>query len=70
MFPVIILAVARFHRRMRARTLLVLAGLTMAPLMIGIAVRGDPGGNVWILRILCEFTTGMLLCARRRRGCG
>ena len=25
------------------------------------------GGNVWILRILCEFTTGMLLCAAASR---
>ena len=67
MFPVIVLVVARCHRRMRARTLLVLAGLTMVPLVVGIVVQGDMGGSVWILRILCEFTTGMLLCAAASR---
>ena len=67
MFPVLVLLVARFHRRMRARTLLVLAGLTMVPLVVGIVVQGNMGGNVWILRILCEFTTGMLLCAAASR---
>ena len=67
MFPVLILLVARFHRRMRTRTLLVLAGVTMAPLVVGMAMRGNAGGNVWLLRILCEFTTGMLLCAAASR---
>ncbi len=67
LFPVIVLFVARAHRRMRARTLLVLAGLTMVPLVVGTALRGDMGGNVWILRILCEFVTGMLLCAAASR---
>jgi len=67
MFPVIVLVVARCHHRMRARTLLVFAGLTMVPLVVGIVVQGDMGGSVWILRILCEFTTGMLLCAAASR---
>lgn len=67
LFPVLILVVARLHRRMRTRTLLLLAGVTMAPLVIGMATRGDAGGSVWLLRILCEFTTGMLLCAAASR---
>ena len=67
LFPVLVLVVARFHRRMRARTLLLLAALTMVPLVVGIVMRGSMAGNVWILRILCEFTTGMLLCAAASR---
>jgi peptidoglycan/LPS O-acetylase OafA/YrhL len=67
LFPVLVLVVARVHRRLRARTLLVLAGLTMVPLVAGIVEQGNMGGNVWILRILCEFTTGMLLCAAASR---
>ena len=67
MFPVLILVVARAQRRMRARTLLVLAGVAMVPLIVGLAMRGDFGGSVWILRIVCEFVTGMLLCAAASR---
>ena len=67
MFPLLILFVARAQHGLRARTLLVLACLAMVPLIVGLAVRGDFGGSVWILRILCEFTTGMLLCAAASR---
>ena len=67
MFPVLILFVARAQRGLRARTLLVLACLAMVPLIVGLAQRGDLGGPVWILRIVCEFVTGMLLCAAASR---
>lgn len=66
-FPVVVLVVARFHRRLRARTLFALAGLVMLPLVAGITVRHDLGGHVWVARILCEFTAGMLLCAAASR---
>ena len=67
MFPVLILFVARAQRSLRTRTLLVLACLAMVPLIVGLAVRGDFGGPVWVLRIVCEFVTGMLLCAAASR---
>ncbi len=67
LFPVVVLAVARAQRNLRARGLLVLAGLAMMPLVVGVAVGGDLGGKSWILRILCEFVTGMLLCAAASR---
>ena len=55
------------HRRLRARTLFVLSGVVMIPLVVGISVRHDMGGHVWVARILCEFTAGMLLCAAASR---
>ena len=62
-FPLVVLVVARWHRGLRARTLFALSLLVMSPLVIGITLRQDMGGLVWIPRILCEFTAGMLLCA-------
>jgi len=62
-FPIVVLVVARWRHRLRARTLFVLSGVVMVPLVVGISVRHDMGGHVWIARILCEFTAGMLLCA-------
>lgn len=67
LFPVLVLFVARAQRGMRSRGLLVLAGLAMVPLIAGVAIGGDLGGRVWIFRILCEFLTGMLLCAAASR---
>ncbi len=66
-FPIVVLVVARGRRRLRARTLFVLAGVVMIPLVVGISVRHDMGGHVWVARILCEFTAGMLLCAAASR---
>jgi peptidoglycan/LPS O-acetylase OafA/YrhL len=62
-FPVVVLAVALGHRRLRARTLLLLSVLTMVPLVVSISSHGDLTDWVWIPRILCEFVTGMVLCA-------
>jgi peptidoglycan/LPS O-acetylase OafA/YrhL len=67
LFPLVVLVVARARGRLRARSLLLLAGLTMVPLLVGVAVRGNMGGPVWVLRILCEFTAGMLLAAAASR---
>ncbi len=67
LFPLLVLFVARAQRGMRSRGLLVLAGLAMVPLIAGVAIGGDLGGRVWIFRILCEFLTGMLLCAAASR---
>jgi peptidoglycan/LPS O-acetylase OafA/YrhL len=67
LFPLFVLLVARAHKRLRVRTLLLLAAVAMMPLVIGLAMRGDFGGQVWILRILCEFGTGMILCAAASR---
>jgi peptidoglycan/LPS O-acetylase OafA/YrhL len=66
-FPLVVLVVARAQGRLRARSLLLLALLTMVPLLVGIAVRGNMVGPVWVLRILCEFTAGMLLAAAASR---
>ncbi len=62
-FPIVVLAVALGHRKLRARTLLLLAALTMVPLVLSLHAHGDMTDWVWIPRILCEFVTGMLLCA-------
>jgi peptidoglycan/LPS O-acetylase OafA/YrhL len=66
-FPLLVLVVARWHHKLRARTLFVLSGVVMLPLVVGISVRHDMGGHVWVARILCEFTAGMLLCAAASR---
>ncbi len=66
-FPIAVLAVARFQRHLRSRTLFVLAGLVMVPLVVGITLQHNMGGHVWVARILCEFTAGMLLCAAASR---
>lgn len=67
LFPVIVLVVARMHHGLRARTLFGLALVAMVPLVVGISVRHDMGGPVWVARILCEFVAGMLLCAAASR---
>lgn len=67
LFPLFVLLVARARGRLRARSLLVLALLAMVPLLVGTAMRGGMGGNVWVLRILCEFVAGMLLAAAASR---
>jgi peptidoglycan/LPS O-acetylase OafA/YrhL len=66
-FPVVVLAVARLHRGLRARTLFVLSAVVMLPLVLGITLRQDLGGHMWLARILCEFVAGMLLCAAASR---
>ena len=43
------------------------AGVVMIPLVVGISVRHDMGGHVWVARILCEFTPGCC-CVPRPRG--
>jgi peptidoglycan/LPS O-acetylase OafA/YrhL len=67
LFPVVVLAVARLHHGLRARTLFALAALVMLPLVVGITLREAMGGWVWLPRILCEFSAGMLLCAGASR---
>lgn len=67
LFPLVVLLVARAQRRMRTRGLLVLAVVTMTPLVVGVPLGMDLGGRVWLLRIVCEFVTGMLLCAAAAR---
>lgn len=62
-FPLVVLAVALGHHNLRARTLLLLSLLTMAPLVVSLHFHGNMTDWVWIPRILCEFVTGMLLCA-------
>ncbi len=66
-FPIIVLAVARMHRNLRSRTLFVLSGVVMIPLVVGITIQHNMGQHVWIARILSEFIAGMLLCAAASR---
>ena len=67
LFPIVVLVVARLHHRLRTWQLLVLAALALAPFLVASTLRGDMGGHVWVLRILCEFVAGMLLCAAASR---
>lgn len=67
LFPVAVLALTRLRRGLGAPWLLALSGLVMLPLVVGITLRHDMGGPVWVARILCEFVAGMLLHAGASR---
>ncbi len=63
LFPVIVLGTWRLRNRLRPWQLLALVGVALVPLVVGITVQHAMTAWVWIPRILCEFTAGMLLCA-------
>lgn len=64
LFPLLVLAVLRLQRRLRVRALFVASLAAMGPLMVaGLLNRGFGVEYAWLLRILCEFVAGMLLCA-------
>ncbi len=63
LFPLLVLALVRLQRRLPTAALLAAAVAVMVPLLVGITVHHSMGGPVWVLRILCEFTAGMLLWA-------
>ena len=62
-FPIVVLAVARLHRGLRAGTLLVLAGSSCSRWSWGSRCVRTWAARCGSLRILCEFVAGMLLCA-------
>ncbi len=64
LFPLLALVVLRLHHLMRARALFIASAVALVPLMIQLlAFHNFTGSYGWTLRILCEFTAGMLLCA-------
>lgn len=68
LFPLIALVVLRMHHLMRTRWLLVGAFVAIAPLILMLLVWHSFSPSYgWAIRIVCEFTAGVILCTGMSR---
>ncbi len=68
LFPLLALVALRLHRLVQARWLMLASLLVLAPLVLDVIQDGKiAGDHTWLLRILTEFTSGVLLCTAMSR---
>lgn len=61
LFPVMILLIFRLNRSLSTRSLVVMAGVLLFPVVFFSYVIGLYGAWMWLLRILCAFMAGALM---------
>lgn len=61
LFPVMVLLVFRLNRSLSTRSLVVMAGVLLFPVVFFSYVLGLYGDWMWLLRILCAFMAGALM---------
>jgi peptidoglycan/LPS O-acetylase OafA/YrhL len=67
-FPLLALVALRLHRLVKARWLMVASLVVLAPLVLVVLQDGTiAGDHTWLLRIVTEFTSGVLLCTAMSR---
>lgn len=61
LFPVMVLLIFRLNRSLSTRSLVVMAGVLLFPVVFFSYVLGLYGAWMWLLRILCAFMAGALM---------
>ena len=68
LFPLLALVALRLHRLVHARWLMLASLVVLSPLVLVVLQDGSVvGDHTWLLRILTEFTSGVLLCTAMSR---
>jgi peptidoglycan/LPS O-acetylase OafA/YrhL len=61
LFPVMVLLIFRLNRSLSTRSLVIMAGVLLFPVVFFSYVLGLYAGWMWLLRILCAFMAGALM---------